>query len=124
MFTNRDLRALVELAGTYKLTNGWRMVIRAEWVDVSPGRPHGLSYAAILEDDQGCRLLGIDNSHAYDGAKAEEPFDHEHHPSMPGRTIQYRFTTAAQLIGDFWDRCEAHCDRCGVDFAFIEENMS
>jgi hypothetical protein len=42
MYGHRDLRALVELAGRYPMPNGWQVVIRAEWVDVTPGHPHAL----------------------------------------------------------------------------------
>lgn len=124
MFTRRDLNALVDLAGKYQLTNGWRVVIRAEWVDLSPGRPHGLSYAAILEDEQARRLLGFDNSHAYDGAEEDEPFDHEHRPNAVGRTFRYEFKSAGQLITDFWARCETHCNQHGIEFVFVDEDSS
>ncbi|TXL80405.1 hypothetical protein FHP25_05080 [Vineibacter terrae] len=69
MYGHADLRGLVEQAGIYRMANGWQVVIRAEWVDMSPGRPQGLSYALILQDEQEQRLLGFDNSHAADGAR-------------------------------------------------------
>jgi hypothetical protein len=116
MFGDRDLEALVELAGTWSMPNGYQVVIRAEWVDESAGRPHGLSYALILQDENKERLLGFDNSHAPDGAVEGEPFDHEHRPNSVGRTFPYKFTSAGQLISDFFDRCEAYCVRSGVEF--------
>jgi hypothetical protein len=118
MFGERDLEALVEMAGTFSMPNGWQVVIRAEWVDVSAGRPHGLSYALILQDEKKERLLGFDNSHAPDGAAEDEVFDHEHRPNAVGRTFPYRFTSAGQLITDFFNRCQAHCVRNGVKFEF------
>ncbi len=119
MYGHADLRGLVEQVGIYRMTNGWQVVIRAEWVDMSPGRPQGLSYALILQDEQEQRLLGFDNSHAADGAQDGEPFDHEHRANAVGRTFPYRFTSASQLIADFFDRCSAYCERQGVEFSFV-----
>lgn len=123
MFTRRDLTALVEQAGTFQLTNGWRIVIRAEWVDVTPARPHGLDYALILEDGDGIRLLGFDNSHGYDGAKEDEPFDHEHRANAVERALPYSFSFAGQLITDFFARCEAYCKNKGIEFEFEEDDV-
>jgi hypothetical protein len=100
------------------------MVIRAEWVDVSSGHPHGIDYALILNDERGQRLLGFDNAHAYDGAPPGEPFDHEHRPNAPGRTFRYQFISAGQLITDFFKRCETHCESQGVKFEFDVEEES
>jgi hypothetical protein len=60
MFGHTDLSALIDLAGTWPMSNGWQIMIRADWTDASPGRPHGLSYALILQDQCGYRLLGFD----------------------------------------------------------------
>src|SRR6266436_3699820 len=106
MFGYRDLAILIEWAGSYPVTNGWQVVIRAEWVDMSVGRPHGLSYALILQDERGHRLLGFDNSHASDGAKEDEPFDHEHRANAVGRTFAYKFNSASLLLTDFFSRCK------------------
>lgn len=116
MFGDRDLSTLIDLAGAWPMPNGWQIVIRAEWVDPSAGRPHGVSYALILQDEDQQRLLGFDNSHGYDGAKEDEPFDHEHRPNATGRTFRYNFASAGQLITDFFARCEAYCRSHGVEF--------
>jgi hypothetical protein len=120
MYGHRDLRALVELAGCYSMTNGWQVVIRAEWVDISPGRPQGLRYALILQDERQRRLLAFDNSHAVDG-KEDEPFDHEHRANAAGRTYAYRFVSGGQLTTDFFERCKDYCNRQGVEFYFEED---
>jgi hypothetical protein len=122
MFGDRDLEELVEQARTWTMSNGWQVVIRAEWVDKSPGRPQALSYALILQDENEKRLLGFDNSHAPDGAADGEPFDHEHRANVVGRTFPYKFTSAGRLISDFFDRCEAYCLRKGVKFEFEDED--
>jgi hypothetical protein len=118
MYLHGDLRALIELAGRYPMTNGWQVMVRAEWVDVSPSVPQGLSYALILQDENGDRLLGFDNSHAPDGAKDEGLFDHEHRANAPWRTYAYTFTSAGQLITDFFDRVRAYCKQRDIEFSF------
>jgi hypothetical protein len=123
MFGYRDLAGLIDLAGSYPMTNGWQVVIRAEWVDVSVGRPHGLSYALILQDEHGYRLFGFDNSHAFDGAREGEPFDHEHRANSVSRTRAYNFTSAGQLVSDFFECCKEYCSRQGVEFAFLEDAL-
>lgn len=122
MFGYTDLEGLVEQAGVWSMPNGWQVVIRAEWVDVSAGRPHGLSYALILQDEKEERLLGFDNSHAPDGAEEGGPFDHEHRPNAVGRTFAYKFISAGQLITDFFDRCQDYCARRGINFEFDVED--
>jgi hypothetical protein len=57
-------------------------------------------------------------SHAYDGAAKGEPFDHEHRAGAVGRTFAYKFTSASQLITDFFSRCEAYCISEGIEFVF------
>ena len=123
MFTYGDLADLIDWAGVYQMTNGWPVVIRAEWEDVSAGRPHGLSYGLLLQDKDGSRLLGFDNSHALDGTGEDEPFDHEHRVNLVGRTIPYKFSSAAQLKADFFDRVEKYCAQEGVAFEFIVEDV-
>jgi hypothetical protein len=123
---DRDLRTLPDLAGTWRMPNGWQMVIRAEWIDASPGRPHGVDYALLLQDDRGVRLLGFDNAHGYDGAAEDQPFDHEHRSGAPGQTFEYKFISAGQLITDFFERCETYCRSQGVAFEieFEAEDVS
>lgn len=55
-----------------------------------------VSYAVVLCDRYGNRILGFDNAHGY---------DHEHPPS---KGKPYRFTTAEQLVADFYDRVDAY----------------
>jgi hypothetical protein len=122
MFNERELEGLIDQAGVFALTNGWQLVIRAEWTIVTPQRPHGLSYALILQDQKGNRLLGFDNSHAYDDAPPDAPFDHEHPPGMVNRRIRYDFISASTLIQDGFERAATYCESKGEAFDFVEEN--
>ena len=93
-------------------------MFRAELVDASTGRPHGWSYALILQDDQGLRLLGFDNSHAFDGAADDDPFDHEHPFRREGQRVRYRFGLVEDLVSDFFDRVDRACAAEGVPNEF------
>ncbi len=58
---------------------------------------HGrVSYAVVLCDKYGNRILGFDNSHGY---------DHEHPPT---KGKPYRFTTSEILIADFYKRVDRY----------------
>lgn len=116
MIWNESVAWLVDQTRNYRLTCGWLLVIRAEFCDPIAGRPHGLSYAMILNDERGNRILGLDNSHAFDGADPEDPFDHEHLPGKAGQRFRYDYTSAGQLLNDFFDRVEAYCASKDVPF--------
>src|SRR5215468_671265 len=124
MYTNRDLRILVDLAGTWRMENGWQIIIRAEWVDQSPGRPHGLSYALILQNEDEKRLLGFDNSHLADDAAESDLWDHEHRTDAVGRTFAYKFKSVSQLLKDFFERCGSYCKSQGVKFDVCDVEIS
>jgi len=121
MFGNRELQVLFEFPDSLEMVSGWRVVKRSEWTDVTPQRPHGLSYALILQDEAGNRLLGFDNSHAFDGASAEEAYDHEHRAGRIGQRTRYNFVSASVLITDFFERLEQHCASSGVSSDFMTE---
>jgi len=122
MITDRDLQWLVDESRRYKLTCGYYLVIRAEWCDVTSGRPYGLFYGLILQDHDEHRILGFDNSHAFDGANVNDPFDHEHKAGKIGQRFRYDFTSAGQLFEDFLDRVEKYCNSNNVNFE-IEDDI-
>jgi hypothetical protein len=118
VFGDRDLAVLVDMAGVCPLPCGYQVVIRAEWTDRTKNVPHGLSYALILQDPKGDRVVGYDNSHGYDGAGDQEPFDHEHRLGLLGQRFRYNFTFGGKLITDFSERCKAACRSHKVPFEF------
>ena len=72
--------------------------------DVTPARPHGLSYSLTLHAPDGSRLVGFDNAHAVrkrkgPGGRTRTEMDHRHRL----RTIRtYEYRDAASLLEDFW----------------------
>ena len=77
------------------------IVLRTE---VTPERPHGLSYSLTLHAPDGMRLVGFDNAHAVrerrgPGARRRGTRDHRHRL----RTIRpYEYRAASTLLADFW----------------------
>ena len=121
MFGHGELSNLIEVAGVYRMENGWQVVIRADWTDVTEQQPHGISYALILQNERGDRIFGFDNSHSFDGAGEPEPWDHEHKVGREGQRFRYDFVSASQLIAVFFEKVEDYCAAHGVSSAFIVE---
>ena len=77
------------------------VVLRTE---VTPERPHGLSYSLTLHAPDGARLVGFDNAHPArrwrgPGARTRGESDHRHRL----RTVRsYDYRDAATLLEDFW----------------------
>ncbi len=77
------------------------IVLRTE---VTPERPHGLSYSLTLHAPDGARLVGFDNAHPArrrrgHGARTRGESDHRHRL----RTVRfYDYRDAATLLEDFW----------------------
>lgn len=118
MVSTHEIDALQDLAdqSPWRLPDGGWVVIRAEMTDVTPQTPHGLDYALVAQDSDKQRVLGFDNSHGYDDAPDEAPFDHEHPFGRVDRRIPYAFRSVGDLISDFFNRCEAYCETKGMAF--------
>ena len=102
------LETLLLLDGEiYDQRDGYWMRIEAYPVPPNEHVPHGIRYALTLHDPYGVRIMGYDNAHAiqprrqrYSGRRVV--YDHKHcHPRDKGTA--YEFTTAEQLLNDFFD---------------------
>lgn len=88
------------------LEQGYRLKFEIRRVKPTRERPHGLRYSFTLHDPQGRRLLGFDNAHPVPSPgspfrRQEAACDHWHRgEGDEGRP--YRFTTADQLLADFF----------------------
>ena len=91
MYGHGELSNLIEMAGVYRMEDGWQVVIRAHWCDATERQPHGIDYALILQNDRGERILGFDNAHGFDGADDLDPWDHEHQGGRVGQRFRYDF---------------------------------
>ncbi len=124
MISDNDRYVLLDNAeqSPWRLPNGGWLVISARLVDQSDVCPHGLDYALVLQDENKQRVLGFDNSHGYDGAAADAPFDHEHPASNVNKRLPYAFSSVGHLITDFFERCEAYCKEHGIPFELQPEH--
>ena len=82
------------------------VVLRTE---VTPERPHGLSYSLTLHAPDGTRLVGFDNAHPVrerrgPGRRTRAESDHRH---RLGNIRRYDYADAATLLEDFWNEVDA-----------------
>lgn len=82
----------------------YEVVFKANLIEVSTERPHGLKYSLVLLNANGDRLIGFDNAHPAPkrrgpGAKKTSYYDHKHKGK---RTTTYKFNDAQTLIENFW----------------------
>lgn len=86
------------------LEEGYWLKFEIKRVEASPDRPHGLVYSFTLHRPDGRRIMGFDNAHtARQPGRGSRPVasDHWHRTEDdPGRA--YAFTTADQLLADFF----------------------
>ena len=125
MYSLDDLFSLIDMSGqVWNMTGGYHVSIRADLRDANPTRPHGLDYGLTLMSPSHQRILGFDNSHAFDGAPLGAAYDHEHRMDVPGATFEYGFRSAAVLMSDFFGRVDEfiarHRERTGVHLQFGE----
>jgi hypothetical protein len=107
MRKDAELEALLSLDGqSYEAAEGYVVEFIVRRTEKTAARPHGISYALVFRPKDGEPYVRFDNAHAVKRpggtfVRAPEAYDHSHRTeSDPGRP--YAFTTAAQLLDDFW----------------------
>ena len=108
---NKDLElsTLLDLDGqSYWRERKFWVKIEAKRVEIDEHRPHGIKYSLTLHDRNNTRILGFDNAHAIK-RRGRRPhkytgrivtWDHVHRQEKVER---YLFTSASQLLSDFWN---------------------
>ncbi len=103
-----ELEALLSLDGTsFEIAAGYVVEFKAQRTDATRQRPHGISYALVFRAKAGGPpLVRFDNAHAVPPrggrfAQGPEAFDHWHRTERD-KGQPYPFSTAAQLLADFW----------------------
>jgi len=107
MREDAELELLLSLDGaSYEYGSGHVVEFTVKQTEKTAARPHGISYALVFRPKNGEPYVRFDNAHAAARpggklVKAPEAYDHWHRrEDDPGRP--YDFTTAAQLLDDFW----------------------
>ena len=91
----------------------------ARRTEMTPERPHGIGYAFVLRRKDGGRpWVRFDNAHAVGKGgpgyrRKRVAYDHWHRTEKDkGRP--YNFTTAIQLLDDFWKEVRRTLDEKGI----------
>ena len=115
-----ELESLLALDGaTFEMTPGITVEFTARRIDATPERPHGISYAIVLRPKAGGPpWLRFDNAHAVAGrSRGYRPkkaaYDHWHRTGKD-KSRPYAFTTASQLLDDFWREVKRIFDEKGI----------
>ena len=102
-----ELEVLLSLDGrSFEAASGYVVEFIVRRTQRTPQRPHGISYALVFRPASGEPFVRFDNAHGIKRpggrfVKTSQAFDHWHREEGdPGRP--YAFTTAAQLLEDFW----------------------
>lgn len=103
---------MLELDGSIQdQAGGYWIKIEAYAVNVSADIPHGVRYSLTLHAPSGKRILGYDNAHGVKPSKKFKfagkrfPFDHRHR-SASDMGVPYEFTSAHQLLSDFFSEAD------------------
>ena len=115
-----ELEPLLLLDGAvFEMARGIIVEMTARRTDRTPERPHGLSYALVLRPKGGGRpWLRFDNAHLVEERggryrRKRRVYDHWHRTERD-RGRPYEFTTAAQLLDDFWREVKRIFDEKGI----------
>ncbi len=115
-----ELELLLALDGAvFETAPGMIVEFTARRTAMTLGRPRGISYAFVLRAKLGGQpWVRFDNAHAVDEKnrgyrRKRAAYDHWHRTSKD-RGRPYNFTTAAQLLEDFWREVKRTLDEKGI----------
>jgi Family of unknown function (DUF6516) len=102
-----ELEVLLSLDGqSFEAAGGYVVEFSVKRTRRTSQRPHGIRYALVFRPASGEPFVRFDNAHGIERpggrfVKTSQTFDHWHRgQGYPGRPNS--FTTAAQLLEDFW----------------------
>ncbi len=120
MGEDAELELLLGLDGvSYEAAAGYVVAFSARRVPRGEHRPHGIAYSLVLRPKRGGPpFVRFDNAHAVPHrggrhVRRQAAHDHWHRTEGdPGRP--YPFTTAGQLLDDFWREVKRTLDEKGI----------
>lgn len=115
-----ELELLLNLDGaSYEAAAGYIVEFSAKRIPATKQRPHGIAYSLVLRPTAGGEpFVRFDNAHGVPHrggrhVRRHPAYDHWHRTaSDPGRP--YTFTTASQLLEDFWREVKRTLDEKGI----------
>lgn len=115
-----ELETLLNLDGaSFEMAVGYVVEFKAQRTDATPQRPHGISYALVFRAKAGGPpLVRFDNAHAVPRpggryVRGQEAFDHWHRTARD-KGQPYQFSTATQLLADFWQEVKRIMQERGI----------
>ena len=112
----------------HHLEKGYWLKFEIRRIEPEPRQPHGLRYSFTLHDPRGRRLIGFDNAHAVAGQalrKRRTRLAHDHwHRGFGDIGRPYKFSTADQLLADFFAEVRRVLAERGVSDSVVAEEQS
>ena len=115
--TDSTLSQLLDLDGTIAdVGGGYWIKMVARTVEPDEGRPFGVAYVLTMHDAAGTRVFGLDNAHPIrvsegPAGRTRKVNDHRHKGT---KTTTYAYSTAEELIVEFWKGVEGILKQEGV----------
>jgi hypothetical protein len=115
-----ELELLLHLDGArFEMAPGVIVEFSAHRVETTPQRPHGVAYAFVMRPKGGgAPWVRFDNSHGGSERRRgygqrQVAYDHWHRTPYD-RGSPYNFSTAVQLLDDFWREVKCTLDEQGI----------
>jgi hypothetical protein len=114
-----ELDILLSLNGaSWEAADGYVVEFSVHRTQKTPARPHGVTYALVFRSAAGEPMVRFDNAHAAvrpGGRFVKAPKAHDHwHRSERDSGRPYAFTTATQLLDDFWREVKRVMNERGI----------
>jgi Family of unknown function (DUF6516) len=115
-----ELELLLALDGAvFEMAGGVIVEFTARRTATTPQRPHGIGYALVLRPKSGgSPWVRFDNAHAVHeksrGYRRRRAAHDHWHRVAKDKGCPYDFTTAAQLLDDFWREVKRTLDEKGI----------
>jgi len=119
MNEDAELELLLSLDGaSYEAAEGYVVEFKVQRTNPTPARPHGIIYALVFRPHDGKPYVRFDNAHGVEwlgGKYVKRPVAYDHwHQTEDDEGRSYVFTTAAQLLNDFWREVKRAMNERGI----------
>jgi hypothetical protein len=119
MNEDSELELLLSLDGaSYEAADGYVVEFKAQRTNPTPARPHGVIYAFVFRPNDGKPYVRFDNAHGVEwlgGKFVKAPVAYDHwHQTEDDEGRPYIFTTATQLLDDFWREVKRAMNERGI----------
>jgi hypothetical protein len=119
MSEEAELELLLSLDGaSYEAAEGFVVEFKVQRTNPTATRPHGIIYALVFRPKDSKPYVRFDNAHGVErlgGKYVKAPVAYDHwHLTEEDAGRPYVFTTAAQLLDDFWREVKRDMKERGI----------